>query len=100
MAQTACPQLRRFTQALALLTAASLLVGGPAGDLVEKCTSLMREYRNELVAATQAAFSASTGAGKGTSAVDGGQVVSAPVHGGRSDDRDHGDRLDVFVILR
>lgn len=60
----------------------------------------MREYRNEIVAATQVVSSASTAAGKRNSAVDGGQVVSAPIHGGRSDDKDQGDRPDVFVMLR
>lgn len=83
----------RHFQALALLTATSIVPRESSDDLVERCTGVMMEYRRKLEAI-------SLDMKVSTSAMDGSVMVPAPAHGGDNGDGNHGDNLDVFVVLR
>lgn len=92
-------QLFLVTQALALLTAASALSGSPANDLIEKCAVVMKDYRETIVAAAEAALSAALEAGGAAATQGGDAVVPAPTHGGVGG-AGFGDKVDVFATLR
>lgn len=86
-------------QALAQLTGSCSLSGHPADELVDKCTTVMREYRGTIAAAVEATLAKTSQADGNAAAKEGDAMTPAPAHG--SGNYNHlGDRLDVFAFFR